>query len=77
MMHISTYKEVFFVFLKMGFTAFGGPAAHVGMMEQELIEKRSWVSKQEFLDMVAVTNIIPGPNSTELVILLSLRRGVS
>ena len=69
------YKDIISVFLKMGFTAFGGPAAHVAMMEDEIVSKRNWVTKQEFLDMYAATNVIPGPNSTELVIHLSLRKG--
>ena len=70
-------KELFLLFFRMGFTAFGGPAAHVAIMEEEVVEKRGWVSKQEFLDMYGATNVIPGPNSTELVMHLGyLRAGV-
>lgn len=58
--------EVVKVFFKMGLFAFGGPAAHIAMMEDELIEKRKWISKQHFLDLVGATNLIPGPNSTEM-----------
>jgi chromate transporter len=61
----------------MGFTAFGGPAAHVAIMEEEVVERRQWVSKETFLDMYGATNVIPGPNSTELVLHLGfLRAGV-
>ncbi|SFT91732.1 chromate transporter [Lishizhenia tianjinensis] len=58
--------EVVKVFFKMGLFAFGGPAAHIAMMEDEIIEKRKWMSKQHFLDLVGATNLIPGPNSTEM-----------
>ncbi len=58
--------EVAGVFLKMGFIAFGGPAAHVAMMEEEVVEKRKWMSRQHFLDLMGATNLIPGPNSTEM-----------
>lgn len=58
--------EVVRVFFKMGLFAFGGPAAHIAMMEDEIIEKRKWISKQHFLDLVGATNLIPGPNSTEM-----------
>lgn len=57
---------VFFVFLKMGFFSFGGPAAHIAMMETEIVNKRKWISKQHFLDLIGATNLIPGPNSTEM-----------
>lgn len=59
-------KEVAFVFLKLGFIAFGGPAAHIAMMEEEIVHKRKWMSREHFLDLVGVTNLIPGPNSTEM-----------
>jgi chromate transporter len=58
--------EVSWLFFKMGLIAFGGPAAHIAMMEREVIEKRKWMSKQHFLDLIGATNLIPGPNSTEM-----------
>jgi chromate transporter len=61
-------KEVAFLFIKLGFTAFGGPAAHIAMMESEVVTKRNWMSRQHFLDLVGATNLIPGPNSTEMAI---------
>lgn len=62
------------MFLRLGATAFGGPAAHVGMMEDEVVARRGWVTRAAFLDLVAATNLIPGPNSTELAIHLGLQR---
>lgn len=59
-------KEVATVFFKLGCFAFGGPAAHISMMEQEVVEKRKWMTKEHFLDLIGVTNLIPGPNSTEM-----------
>lgn len=61
-------KELVTVFLKLGLTAFGGPAAHVAMMEDEVVRKRKWMDGQHFLDLVGATNLIPGPNSTEMAI---------
>lgn len=58
--------EVAKVFLKLGLIAFGGPAAHISMMEDELVSKRKWMSREHFLDLVGATNLIPGPNSTEM-----------
>ena len=60
--------------LRLGFTAFGGPAAHIAMLEQEVVEKREWLSHEEFLDLLGITNLIPGPNSTEMVIHVGHRR---
>ncbi|MCI0395340.1 MAG: chromate efflux transporter [Chloroflexi bacterium] len=60
--------EVVRLFLRLGFTAFGGPAAHIAMMRDEVVERRHWFSEQRFLDMVGATNLIPGPNSTEMAI---------
>ena len=59
-------KEVALVFFKLGLFAFGGPAAHIAMMEAEVVEKRKWMTQQHFLDLVGATNLIPGPNSTEM-----------
>lgn len=61
-------KEVALLFLRLGFTAFGGPAAHIAIMHDETVKRRKWLSDQEFLDLVGATNLIPGPNSTEMAI---------
>jgi chromate transporter len=61
-------KEVITLFLKLGTTAFGGPAAHIALMHDETVKRRKWLSDQEFLDLVGATNLIPGPNSTEMAI---------
>ncbi len=58
--------EVGAVFLKIGATAFGGPAAHVAIMHDEIVERRKWVDNQHFLDLLGATNLIPGPNSSEM-----------
>ena len=55
-------------------TAFGGPAAHIGMMRDEVVERRRWLTDEEFLDLLAATNLIPGPNSTELAIHIGYKR---
>jgi chromate transporter len=69
-------KEVAGLFVKLGCVAFGGPAAHIAMMRDEVVRRRGWLSEQEFLDMVGATNLIPGPNSTEMAIHLGhLRAG--
>lgn len=62
------------LFLKLGLIGFGGPAAHVAMMEDEVVRRRRWLSSQEFLDLVGATQLIPGPNSTELAIHIGLKR---
>ena len=67
-------REVALVFTRLGFTAFGGPAAHIALMEDEIVRRRGWVTPQRFLDLVALVNFIPGPNSTELAIHLGLLR---
>lgn len=59
-------KEVALVFFKMGCFAFGGPAAHIAMMDDEIVTKRKWMSREQFLDLIGATNLIPGPNSTEM-----------
>ena len=68
-------RELAVLFLRLGVTAFGGPAAHVAMMRDEVVDRRRWLTDREFLDLVAATNLIPGPNSTELAIHLGYRRG--
>jgi chromate transporter len=61
-------RELALLFLRLGTTAFGGPAAHIAMMEEEVVRRRRWLSREEFLDMLGATNLVPGPNSTELAI---------
>ncbi len=63
------------LFLRLGITAFGGPAAHIAMMRDEVVERRHWLTDTEFLDLLAATNLIPGPNSTEMAIHLGYKRG--
>lgn len=59
-------SEVAGLFFKLGCIAFGGPAAHVAMMEEEVVTKRKWMDRQHFLDLMGATNLVPGPNSTEM-----------
>src|SRR4030042_2934594 len=66
--------EVANLFLKLGAIAFGGPAAHIAIMHDETVKKRKWLSDQEFLDSVGATNLIPGPNSTEMAIHIGFLR---
>ncbi len=70
----ATLLELARVFLKLGTVAFGGPAAHIAMMEDEIVRRRAWLSREEFLDLIAATNLIPGPNSTEMAIHVGRRR---
>ncbi len=66
--------EVAALFLKLGTIAFGGPAAHIAMMHEETVKRRKWLNDQQFLDLVGATNLIPGPNSTEMAIHIGFLR---
>ncbi len=61
-------KELALLFLRLGTTAFGGPAAHIAIMEDEVVRRRRWLTCERFLDLLGATNLIPGPNSTEMAI---------
>src|SRR6202453_4881104 len=61
-------NELALFFLRLGTTAFGGPAAHIAMMEEELVRRRRWLSREKFLDLLGASNLIPGPSSSELAI---------
>lgn len=63
------------LFLRLGFTAFGGPAAHIALMKEEVVVRRQWMTEAEFLDLLGATNLIPGPNSTEMAIHIGFLRG--
>ena len=67
--------EIAQVFFKLGLIAFGGPAAHIAMMEDEIIRKRKWMDHTHFLDLMGATNLIPGPNSTEMTMHCGYHRG--
>src|SRR5271169_4328113 len=68
--------QIALVFLKLGTIAFGGPAAHLAMMEEEFVRRRKWITQAEFLDRLATANLIPGPSSTEVAIFVGqLKRG--
>jgi chromate transporter len=67
-------KEVVLLFLKMGAFSFGGPAAYIAIMQRETVRERHWLDDQDFLDLIGATNLIPGPNATEMAIHLGLRR---
>lgn len=70
--------KIFLQFLKIGLIAFGGPAAHAGVMERELVSRRKWISSQNFLDYLGAVNLIPGPNSTQLTMLAGYQlRGIA
>lgn len=71
---MSPALEVFTSFLKLGLTAFGGPAAHIGMFRDEFVRRRKWLTDEAFLDLLGATNLIPGPNSTEMAIHIGFLR---
>ncbi|MFN3753962.1 chromate efflux transporter [Flavobacterium sp.] len=68
-------KDIAKLFLKLGIIGFGGPAAHIAMMQEEVVVKRKWLTEQHFLDLLGATNLIPGPNSTEMAIHIGHEKG--
>jgi chromate transporter len=70
----ASLKQLALLFLKLGTIAFGGPAAHIAMMEDEVVRRRRWLSREDFLDLLGATNLIPGPNSTEMAIHIGHRK---
>src|SRR5688572_23716638 len=62
----SRLPELAWLFFKLGLIGFGGPAVHIALMEKVVVRKKGWMSSQHFLDLVGATNLIPGPNSTEM-----------
>lgn len=73
--HTTPLREIARLFLKLGTIGFGGPAAHIAMMEEEVVRRRAWLTRDQFLDYLGATNLIPGPNSTELAIHIGHARG--
>src|SRR6267142_5661478 len=69
------WKEIAAAFLRLGFTGFGGAAAHIAMMEQEFVQRRKWLTREDFVDRVGAVSLLPGPSSTELAIYLGQLRG--
>lgn len=67
-------QELAWVFLKLGTIAFGGPAAHIALIDDEVVQRRQWMSREKLLDLLGVTHLIPGPNSTELAIHIGYER---
>jgi len=68
-------KEIAFLFLRIGSIAFGGPLAHIAIFQREIIEKRKWITNEHFANLIGFTNLIPGPNSTEMAIYIGKERG--
>ena len=75
--HSGSLREIAWIFLRLGVIGFGGPAAHISMMEDAVVHRRKWIRREHFLDALSVTNMVPGPNSSELAIHVGyLRAGV-
>ena len=70
----TSLKELAGLFTRLGLTAFGGPAAHIAMMQKEVVDNRKWMDHQHFMDLIGATNLIPGPNSTEMAIHIGQER---
>src|SRR5450432_3994810 len=64
----SSIRELALFFLRLGTTAFGGPAAHIAIMDDELVRRRQWLSREKFIDLLGASNLIPGPSSSEVAI---------
>jgi chromate transporter len=75
--HKDSLRELAWLFGRLGLTAFGGPAAHIALMQKEVVTRRGWMDHQHFLDLIGATNLIPGPNSTEMAIHIGYERGGS
>ena len=73
-MYRQRLREVALLFLKIGATAFGGPAVYIAIMHEETVRRRHWLDDQSFMDLVGAMNLIPGPNATEMAIHLGLIR---
>ena len=73
-LNLQHLRELALLFLRLGATTFGGPAAHIAVMEDEIVRRRGWLGRQEFLDLLGATNLLPGPNSTEMAIHIGYRR---
>jgi len=71
----ATLRDLFRFFFTLGVTAFGGPVTHLAIMQREAVEKRGWMSKNEFLDVIGLLNLIPGPNSTQMTMYFGFRHG--
>jgi len=71
----SSLREIAGLFLRLGLTAFGGPAAHLGLMEREAVTRRRWMTREGFLDLVGACNLLPGPSSTQVAMALGYTRG--
>jgi len=67
-------SELIMLFLRLGFTAFGGPAAHIALFHDEVVKRRRWITEEQFMDMLGAVNLIPGPNSTEMAIHIGYER---
>lgn len=68
-------KDLCLLFLKLGIIGFGGPAAHIAMMQKEIVQRKQWLTNDEFLQLMGITNLIPGPNSTEMSIFIGKTKG--